>query len=143
MKLLNQKGQAGLAMAVIVAVIGLIVLNGFTAPFCTCTDATNNETLLNGTAVDMCEGETLCELDSIVCNDTTLTLNTLAVLGDYDADDCSITLVNNTWNDTSCQATYSYEGDTYESGILGTIICMLPVLVALGIMVLAVGMAII
>ena len=81
--------------------------------FCNCTDAQTNATLINGTGVDMCAGETLCEM--------------------------AVTLVNSIWNGINCQATYDYEGEYYDDGILGRVVCNVPIMLGLGLILLAVG----
>lgn len=136
-----RKGQAvtGIFVMLLIGVVGLVLVSSLTEPFCNCVEDTQNKTLINNTAVDFgCEGD-ICVVNSLTCNNTKLTRNYLAVVGDYERTDCNITLVNSTWNGTSCELDYTYEGTNYDDGILGVVVCNIPVLFALGLLIISVG----
>ena len=131
-----QKGQVTAVVLLLVAgVVGLVVLSSITDTFCNCDEKSMNKTLLFETWVnDTCDGDK-CHNDPwlVTCNGTELEQT------EYDIDDCNIMLNNATWNDTSCLYEYNAEVSYYDSGILGTIVCLLPVLIAVGLMVAAVA----
>jgi len=131
-----QKGQVTAVVLLLVAgVVGLVVLSSITDTFCNCTPATMEKTLVDSTWVNASCAGTKCATDySVTCNGTELEVGT-----EYSIDDCNVRLDNATWNNTVCTLAYTYEGDSYDSGILGTIVCMLPVLIAVGLMVAAVA----
>jgi len=137
----NQKGNVGMIVALIIgALVGVVVLNSMVSSlFCgECTSQTpiakNLTTVawVNDTCVgDKCSAEPW----SVTCNGTTLIPG-----NEYDIDDCDVLLTNATWNNTICYENYESSNAGY-TGILAVIVCMLPVLVALGILVLAVSWA--
>ena len=144
---MNQKGQVVITVMVMIiaAIVGLIVLNSITSTFCTeCSEQTAIAKNLTTVAWvnDTCVG-TKCSDEpwSVTCNSTELEAGT-----EYSIDDCNVLLTNATWNNTICYLNYEASGTgtttNYDSGILGVIVCLLPVLAALGIMVLAITWAV-
>ena len=130
---------------IIAAIVGLIVLNSITSTFCTeCAEQTEiakNLTTVNWVN-DTCVGDKCHDEPwDVTCNSTELVPG-----NEYDIDNCNVLLTNATWNNTICYLHYSASGtgatDNYDSGILGIIVCLLPVLAALGIMVLAITWAV-
>jgi hypothetical protein len=139
------KGQMAIASIVVLlvaGVIGMMVLAEFTGGFCNCIAGTRNETLLNDTAVDFeCQGK-ICEVSYVLCDDVYLNQTHLAIPGEYTRDGCEFTLTDDTYDGMDCQLGYTYEGDYYAGDtILGTIVCLLPVLIALGLLFFAIGWA--
>ena len=137
---MNQKGNvAMIATLIIAAIIGVVVLNSLTSTFCNCTPDTTAEKNVTTNVWNnyTCTG-TKCATDySLECDG-----DTLVVGNDYSINGCDYRMENNTYNQTLCTLHYTYEGDNYNDGILATIVCLLPVLAAVGILLLAITWAV-
>lgn len=74
----------------------------------TCTTYSENKTMLNNTAVETTYND-YCNDPSVICNSTVL-----GYPGEYtyNSPDGTVTLTNNTWNNTLCLVGYKYEDDT-------------------------------
>jgi hypothetical protein len=134
-----RKGQmaitAGLVLLV-TAIVGLYVVDSITSPFCMCLDSQTAEN--SSIAVSVwnnytCDGEK-CESDyRVVCDGTELELGV-----DYDIDDCNYMVTNITYDGEPCILYYTYEGSYYHGDdILGTIMCNLIIIAAIGVLALA------
>lgn len=141
---MNQKGQVVVTVMtlVVAAILGLVVLDSITSTFCEgCleqTEFTQANTIVSTWYNNTCIGEK-CDTDySLTCNGTELEAGV-----DYSISDCDFSLDNVAYNDTTCVLDYTaVTSDNNDDGILGTIVCMLPVLAALGILLLAIGWAV-
>ena len=144
---MNQKGQAvvGIMVLIVSGIIALTVLNSITSGFCEGCVAQDSFTDTNVVSdpVPIWENHTCigdkCDTDySLTCNGTEMEVGV-----DYSIWDCDYRLDNAAYNATNCTLDYTaVTSATNDSGILGTIVCLLPVLAALGILVLAIGWAI-
>jgi len=132
----------GVFILLVVGVIGLVVLTSLTDGFCEgCVDQTSfTDTNVVSDPVPIWENHTCvgekCDTDYLLtCNGTEMEAGV-----DYSISDCDYRLENAAYNATNCTLDYTaVTSDTYVEGILGTIICLLPVLVALGLLVGAVA----
>jgi len=137
-----KKGQAstGLVILVVMATIMVTVIFGFTGEFCNCTPNDSSITF-NGTGVNVsgeCVGTKCTTGYSLVCNGTTLVPGV-----DYNIyHNCNLTMLNGTYENSTCTFNYTYEGAYYNQGLLSVIVCNIPILFALGVLVLGVGWAV-
>ena len=144
---MNQKGQVVVTVMVMIvaAIVGVTVLNSITSGFCEGCVAQDSFTDYNVTSdpVPVWENHTCigdkCDTDyELTCNGTVQEVGV-----DYSISDCDYRLENAALNNTTCVLDYTaVTSSTNDSGIFGTIVCLLPVLAALGIMVLAITWAV-
>lgn len=144
---INTKGQMGIVVALITGmitgIIALAVLSNIAGGFCEGCLQQTNITQLNVDVTDAiwynntCVGDK-CDTDfTLYCNNVALEAGV-----DYSIDDCDFRVDNIVYNATDCTLEYTAVESEYNSeGILGTIMCLMPVLAALGLVVLAVGWA--
>jgi len=138
--MIGKNGQVtAVFLLLVIGVIGVAVLSEFTTGFCNCAKDVKSETLLNDTAVDFnCLGE-ICEIHYLYCDGDYLTQEHLAIPGEYTRDGCEITLTDDTYDGIECQLGYTYQTDLYNDGIMGMIVCLLPVFIALALLMIATG----
>jgi hypothetical protein len=137
----GQAAVAGIVVLLVAGILGMMILADFTNGFCNCLPTTTGENASVPVSVwvnNTCAGEK-CETDwYLVCDGDLLEVGT-----HYDIDGCNYMVTDIAYDGTPCTLTYTYEGDYYAGdSILGTIICLLPVLIALGLLTLAVGWAV-
>ena len=133
-----EKGQVtGIFLMLAIGLISLVVLADFTDGFCNCLDGTaltNASVPVDVWVNNTCDGEKCDTEYSLTCDGVQLEVG-----DEYDILDCDYMVTNATYDGTSCTLEYTYEGDYYNDGLVGMLVCYLPVLVALGLLVLAGG----
>ena len=139
---MNNKGQADLAILVTVAlvlgVIGLTIVGALLTPMTNLsTQATQNVTLVNGTAVSLGQEDLRTSPTVTALGVTLLTLNTEYTL---DTSAGTITLIDADYDgNETVIGSFSYAEDEYvENSLLRLVLDNIPILFAVGLLIVSI-----